>query len=217
MLLRMGIHYTGRSNWSSAHLRWLSDVVCPTSAQQIAFQEYVVSISQHTARVEHLEDELRELVKGWRLYPLVEAFQSLRGVQFISAVTVASELGDITRFDNPRQLMGYVGLAPSEHSSGSRRRLGRITKTGNGHARRALVESAWSYRLPAKVSRIIRKRQEGLPAQVQDISWKAQLRLCKKYRRLVARGKNPNIAVTAVARELVAYMWAIAHYAKEAA
>jgi transposase len=167
--------------------------------------------------VEHLEGELRELVKEWRLYPLVEAFQSLRGVQFISAVTVVSELGDITRFDNPRQLMGYVGLAPSEHSSGSRRRLGGITKTGNGHARRALVESAWSYRLPAKVSRIIRKRQEGLPGEVQDISWKAQLRLCKKYRRLVARGKNANIAVTAVARELVAYMWAIAHYVKEAA
>jgi transposase len=113
--------------------------------------------------------------------------------------------------------MGYLGLAPSEHSSGLRRRLGGITKTGNGHARRALVESAWSYRLPAKVSRIIRRRQESLPLEIQDISWKAQLRLCKKYRRLVARGKNPNIAVTAVARELAAYMWAIAHYVKEAA
>jgi transposase len=217
MLLRLEIRYCGRADWSDAYLRWLSDVVCPSEAQQVAFQEYVRAISQHAERVAHLEAELGELVKEWSLYPMVEAFQSLRGVQFISAVTVVCELGDITRFDNPRQLMGYLGLVPSEHSTGSRRRLGGITKTGNGHARRALVESAWSYRWPAKVSRIIRKRQEALPVAIQDISWKAQVRLCKKYRRLVARGKSPNIAVTAIARELSAYMWAIAHQVKEAA
>lgn len=217
MLLRMGVRYEGRANWGPKHLRWLSDVVCPTAAQQIAFQEYVRAISQHAERVEHLEGQLGELVKGWSLYPVVEAFQALRGVQFINAVTVVAELGDITRFDNPRQLMCYLGLVPSEHSTGSRRRLGGITKTGNGHARRALIESAWSYRWPAKVSRIIQKRQEGVSVRIQDISWKAQVRLCKKYRRLLSRGKSPNIAVAAVARELAAYMWAIAHQVKQAA
>ena len=214
MLLRLSIHYAGRANWGDAHLRWLSDVVCPTGAQQIVFQEYVRAISQHVERMGHLESEMAELVKGWHLYPLVVAYQALRGIQFINAVTLVSELGDITRFGNPRQLTSYLGLVASEHSSGSRRRQGGITKTGNSHARRALVESAWSYRWPAKVSRIIRKRQEGVSTEIQDISWRAQVRLCRKYRRLVARGKNANIAVTAVARELAGYMWAIAQEVK---
>jgi transposase len=217
MLLRMGMHYSGRANWSGAYLGWLSDVVCPTGAQQIALQGYIQAIYQHMERVEHLEAELVELIKGWRLYPMVEAFQALRGVEFISAATVVCEVGDITRFDNPRQLMAYLGLVPSEHSTGSRRRLGGITKTGNSHARRALVESAWSYRWKPKVSRIIWERQKDLPVAIRDISWKAQVRLCKKYRRLVARGKSPNVAVTAIARELAAYMWAIAHQVEVAA
>ena len=123
---------------------------------------------------------------------------------------MVAELGDITRFDNPRQLAAFVGLNPSEHSSGGSRRLGAITKTGNGRARRALIEGAWAYRHPAKMSYEIQKRQEGLPKVVQDISWKAQVRLCKRFRRLTSRGKHSNVAVTAIARELVAFMWAIA-------
>ncbi len=145
-----------------------------------------------------------------RLSPIVEALQALRGVQRITAVTSVAELGDLTRFDSPRQLAAFLGLIPSEYSSGESRRQGGITKGGNSHARRALVEGAWAYRYPAKVSEAVQKRLERLPKPVQDIAWKAQVRLCKRYRRLIARGKNPNVAVTAIARELAAFMWAIA-------
>jgi transposase len=209
-LLRHDIRYTGQATWGPAHLRWLSEVVCATPAQQIVFQEYVRAVNDHTERLQRLEHELREQVRSWRLQPVVEALQALRGVQFTVAVTIVAELGDLTRFDNPRQLMSYLGLTPSEYSSGERRRQGAITKTGNTHARHALVEGAWVYRYPAKVSRHLQLRLEKLPKAVQDISWKAQVRLCKRYRKLSARGKHANQVVVAVARELIAFMWAIA-------
>ena len=159
-LLRHDIRYTGRANWSPAHLRWLSAVVCPTPAQQIVFQEYVQTVTEQTERLQRLEHELHEQVKTWRLSPVVEALQALRGVQFTVAVTTVAELGDLTRFENPRQLMNYLGLTPSEYSSGARRQQGGITKTGSTHARRALVEGAWAYRYPAKVSRHLQLRLE---------------------------------------------------------
>jgi transposase len=208
--LRHDIRYTGRATWGPAHLRWLSEVVCATPAQQIVFQEYVRAVNEHTERLQRLEQELHEQVHTWRLQPVVEALQGLRGVQFTVAVTTVAELGDLTRFENPRQLMKYLGLIPSEYSSGERRRQGSITKAGNTHARRALVEGAWAYRYPAKVSRHLQLRLEKLPKPIQDISWKAQVRLCKRYRRLMARGKNTNQVVVAIARELVGFMWAIA-------
>jgi transposase len=209
-LLRHDIRYSGRAAWGPAHLRWLSEVVCPTPAQQIVFQEYVRAVNEHTERLQRLEQELQDHVKTWRLQPVVEALQALRGVQFIVAVTLVAELGDLTRFDNPRQLMKYLGLIPSEYSSGERRRQGTITKAGNTHARRALVEGAWAYRYPAKVSRHLQLRLEQLPKPIQDISWKAQVRLCKRYRHLMARGKHANQVVVAIARELVGFLWAIA-------
>jgi transposase len=201
-LLRQDIRYTGRATWSPAHLRWLSEVVCPTPAQQIVFQEYVRAISEQTERLQRLEQELHEHVKTWRLEPVVEALQALRGVQFTVAITLVAELGDLTRFDNPRQLMSYLGLIPSEYSSGDRRRQGGITKAGNTHARRALIEGAWAYRYPAKVSRHLQVRLETLPKPIQDISWKAQVRLCQRYRKLSARGKHANQVVVAIAREV---------------
>jgi transposase len=210
LLLRQDIRYTGRATWGPAHLRWLSEVVCPTPAQQIVFQEYVRAVNEHTERLQHWEQALHEQVQAWRLLPLLEAFQALRGVQFTVAVIVAAELGALTRVDNPRQLMSYLGLTPSEYSSGERRRQGGITKAGNTHARRALVEGAWAYRYPAKVSRHRQLRLEQVPKRLQDISWKAQVRLCKRYRQLSARGKNANQVVVAIARELSAFMWAIA-------
>jgi transposase len=216
-LLRLDIRYTGRADWNKKHLRWLSTVVCPTPAQQVAFREYVRSVSQHIERLAHLESELVEIVKTWRMFPVVEALQALRGVGFIVAVTVVAEVGDLTRFDKPRQLMAYLGLNPREYSTGFKRRLGGITKTGNGYARRVLVEGSWAYRHPAKVSRPIQLRLEQLPPAIQDIAWRAQLRLCKRYRRLVARGKNKNLVVTAIARELAAFMWAIAREVAPAA
>jgi transposase len=210
-LLRQDIRYEGRANWGAAHLRWLAEVVCPTPAQQIVFQEYVRAVSEQTERLQRLEAELPPLVQTWRWAPVVEAIQALRGVQFTAAVTLIAELGDLTRFENPRQLMSYLGLVPSEHSSGERRRQGSITKTGNSHARRVLVEGAWAYRYPAKVSRHLQLRLEKVPKAIQDLSWKAQVRLCKRYRRLVARGKQVNQVVVAIAREMAAFVWALAH------
>jgi transposase len=209
-LLRLGLHYTGRSTWGAAHLRYLAKVVCPTPAQQIVFQECVRAVDQQVERVERLHAELVDRVPAWRLFPLVQALQALRGVQETVATIMVAEIGDLTRFDNPRQLAAFLGLIPSEHSSGERRRQGSITKAGNGHARRALIEGAWAYRFPAKVSVHIQKRLETLPQPIQDIGWKAQVRLCKRFRRLTTRGKHPNVAVTAIARELAAFMWAIA-------
>src|SRR2546422_10748257 len=154
--------------------------------------------------------ELREQVKTWRLHPVVDALQALRGVQFTVAITMVAEIGDLTRFEHPSELMKFLGLVPSEYSSGQRRQQGGITKTGNTHARRVLVEGAWAYRYPAKVSRQLQLRLEKVPKAIQDISWKAQVRLCKRYRRLVARGKQVNQVVVAIAREMAAFVWAIA-------
>jgi transposase len=208
--LRQDIRYEGRATWNAAHLRWLSEVVCPTPPPQIVFQEYARAVTEQQERRQCLEGELHEAVKGWRLYPVVEAIQALRGVELTGAVILMTELGDITRFDTPRQLMSYLGLTPSEYSSGARRRQGGITKAGNSHARRALVEGAWAYRYPAKVSRHLQLRLEKLPAEVQAIGWKAQVRLCKRYRQLTARGKHVNQVVVAIAREMAAFAWAIA-------
>jgi transposase len=209
-LLRHDIRYTGRANWGPAHLRWLSEVVCPTPVQQIVFQEYVRAVQEHTERLQRLDQELHEHVTAWRLSPVVEALQALRGVQFTVAVTLVAEMGDLTRFDSPRELMKCLGLIPSESSSGTQRRQGSITKAGNTHARRVLVEGAWAYRDPAKVSRHLQLRLEKQPKVIQDISWKAQVRLCKRYRRLVSRGKHANVVTVAIARELTGFLWAIA-------
>jgi transposase len=209
-LLRHAIRSTGRANWSPAHLRWLSEVVCPTPAQQIVFPEYVQTVTEQSERLGRLELELHEQGKTWRLAPVVEALQALRGVQFTVAVTTVADLGDLTRFEHPRQLMNYLGLTPSEYSSGGRRQQGGITKTGHTHARRALVEGAGAYRYPAKVSRHLQLRLEKLPTAIQAISWKAQVRLCKRYRQLMAKGKHANQVVVAIAREFSAFMWAIA-------
>jgi len=209
-LLRQDIRYEGRASWNAAHLRWLAKVVCPTAAQQIVFQEYVRAVTEQQERLQRLETELHSAVKQWRLYPVVEAIQALRGIDLTGAVIFIAEVGDLTRFDTPRKLMAYLGLTPSEYSSGERRRQGRITKTGNGHARRALVEGAWAYRYPAKVSRHLQLRLEKTSATVQAISWKAQVRLCKRYRQLSARGKHVNQVIVAIAREMAAFAWAIA-------
>jgi transposase len=209
-LLRHDIRYVSRANWGPAHLRWLSEVVCPTPAQQSVFQEYVRAVQEHTERLQRLEQELHEHVKAWRLSPVIDALQALRGVQCTVAGTLVAAMGDLTRFDSPRELMKYLGLIPSEYSSGAQRRQGAITKAGNTHARRVVGEGAWAYRYPAKVSRHLQLRLEQQPKVIQDISWKAQVRLCKRYRRLVARGKHAHVVTVAIARELRGFMWAIA-------
>jgi transposase len=166
-------------------------------------------VSEHHERLQRLEAELHDQVQAWRLYSVVQVLQALRGVQFTVAITLIAELGDLTRFENPRQLMSYLGLTPSEYSSGDRRRQGTITKAGNTFARRARIEGAWAYRYPAKVSRHLQVRLEQAPKTIQDISWKAQVRLCTRFRHLTARGKHANQVVVAIAREMAAFIWAI--------
>jgi transposase len=185
-------------------------VVCPTPAQQIVFQAYVRAVNEHTERLQRLAQALQDHVKSWRLNPVVETLQAWRGVQCTVAVTMVAEVGDLSRFDTPRELMKFLGLIPSEYASGERRQQGSITKAGNTHARRALVEGAWASRDPAKVSRPLPRRLEQPPKVIQDISWKAQVRRCKRYRRLVAKGQHANVVTVAIARELVGFMWAIA-------
>jgi transposase len=209
-LLRQDLRYTGRATWGPAHLRWLSEVVCPTPAQQLVFQEYIRAVTEHTERLQRLEQELTDQGQTWRLAPVVDALQARRGVQFTVAVTTVAELGDLTRFDHPRQLLHYLGFTPSEDSTGERRRQGGITKTGNRHARRVLGEGAWAYRDPANVSRHLPRRLEQGSKPSQDSSWKAQRRRCTRDRQLSARGKHANQVVVAIARELSACMWAMA-------
>jgi transposase len=209
MLLRQGLRYA-RKTWTPAHMRWLSDIKMPHPAQQIALQEYIDAVKEGTARVERLTEQMLALLPAWRMFPVIKAFQALRGVAPIVAVTTVAEIGDLSRFENPRQLMAYLGLVPSEYSSGNSVSRGAITKTGNGHVRRVLVEAAHAYSYPARVSRHLLKRHEGLPKPVLDIAWKAQVRLCGRFRKLMAKGKLKNKVVTAIARELSAFMWAIA-------
>lgn len=206
-LLTHGIHYLGRPNWGPAHRRWLSTFSFDSTWQQLAFNEHRRTIEDRLAQCERLEQALQEAVVGWRFYPVVLALQAMRGISFTTAIGLVSELGDLSRFEHPRQLMAWIGVTPSEYSSGGKRRQGSITKTGNSYARKLLVESAWSYRHPARVSVDIQRRHEGIPKPIIDRAWDAQLRLCRRYRKLVARGKSANVAIIAVARELVGFIW----------
>jgi transposase len=213
-LLRYGKRYPGKKPWTPAHLRWLSDLSLPHPSQQIVLQEYIAAVREGTERTARMMDQILQLLPEWRWNPVVEALQALRGVAPLVAVTTIAEIGDLSRFENPRRLMAYLGLVPSEDSSGETTHRGSITKTGNGHVRRALIEAAQAYVFPARVSRHLLKRQADLPEPIRAIAWKAQVRLCGKFRRLSARGKLRTKVVTAVARELSGFMWAIAREVK---
>ncbi|MFH1570268.1 MAG: IS110 family transposase [Gemmatimonadota bacterium] len=209
-LLRHGRVYPGRCRWTKAHGQWLSSQCFAHPVQQLVFQEYVDAVRGATRLVATLEQDLAEALEGWSLAPVVRGLMALRGVGLVVAMTVVAELGDMTRFDSPVQLMAYVGEVPSEHSSGRTRRQGAITKTGNGHVRRLLTEAAWCYRLPARKTAHLQRRAEQTSEVVQAIAWKAQKRLCGRYRHLMARGKPTGKVITAVARELTGFIWAIA-------
>ncbi|WP_134143859.1 IS110 family transposase [Paraburkholderia sp. BL6665CI2N2] len=212
-LLLHGVRYAGSANWGAAHRRWLSAYAFDSVWQQLAFEEYRRTIEDRLAQCDRLEAALREAVVNWRFYPAVLGLQTMRGVQFTTAVGMLAELGDLSRFAHPRQLMAWLGVTPSEHSSGDKRRQGSITKNGNSYARKLLVEAAWSYQHPARVSPEIQRRHEGIPKPIVDRAWDAQMRLCRRYRKLVARGKQKNIAVVAVARELAGFIWDISQLA----
>ena len=208
-LLRHGRIYEGGGHWTLAHRRWLARQSFEHTAQQIVFQEKIDAIEDAAQRLRRLDEQLGAVVPTWSMAPVVEAYQAMRGASFLVAVIFAAEIGDVRRFDTPPQLMAFLGLVPGERSTGDTVRRSSLTLAGNRRARRALVEAAWTYRYPARVSETLRVRLEGLPKAVRDIAWKAQVRLCARYRRLSAAGKKPPVVVAAIAREMAAFLWAI--------
>lgn len=210
ILLRTGRKYDKKS-WTRRHRIWLSNQTYDIASQQIAFQHYIQALEQAENRTKQLEDEILNLLPEWSLGDLVIQLQALRGVALVIAVSVVSEIGDFNRFSNPKQIMAYLGLIPGEHSSGNSTRNTGITKVGNKEVRRLLYEAAWSYRQGAKVGQwMLVHLPDGVTQNSKDIAWKAQQRLCRRYRSLVAKGKKSQVAVTAIARELVGFMWDIA-------
>jgi len=214
LLLRNNIRYNKKTAWTAAHRRWIAELKLPHRSQHIAFEEYVSAIQDADGRIERLEGSIRDELAQWRWKPVVEALQAFRGIRAIHAVRLVAELGDMSRFANARHLMGYLGLVPSEDSTGPRRRQGAITKTGNSSARRALVEAAWAYHFGARVSVGIARRQTGLSKAITDLAWNAQLRLCARYRKLSARGLPRNKIIVAIARELSGFVWALGQQVK---
>ena len=214
-LLRLGFRYTSKSSWTDAHKRYLAGLVMPQPPQQIAFQEYIHAIDDAGQRLERLTRAVLDALPGWKWEPVVRALMCLRGAQELTAMTLVAEVGDFSRFDDPRSLMHFLGLTPSEHSSGGSRTQGGITKCGNAHCRRALIEAAWQYRLVPKVSEAMQRRQQGQRKEVRMIAWQAQQRLHKRFQQLGAKKKRV-VAATAVARELAGFVWAIARQVKPA-
>lgn len=209
-LLRHGQRYSGKSHWTQAHARWLETVKLEQPVQQIVFQEYVDTVRALTQRVGAFDQHIERASNESVFWPVIQALMALRGVSLLSATTVVAEIGDLRRFAGAPQLMAYLGVVPSEHSSGGKRSRGGITKTGNGHVRRVLVEAAWTYRRhPARKTAVLQRRAERAPEAIQDIAWKAQTRLCGRYRRLEGKGKLKVQVCTAIARELAGFIWAI--------
>jgi transposase len=210
-LLRHGRVFEGRSHWSRAHRRWLAEQRFDHRAQQIALEEYIHAIEQIEERRGRLTQQMLTLLPDWSLNPVVEAIQTLRGVAGISAITLVAEIGDFHRIGNPHQFMAWLGLVPREHSTGASVKRGSITKAGNIRARRMLVEGAWTYRLPARVTTTLLKRAEDLPEDIRTTAWKAQIRLCARYRRMRAAGRSTKVVTVAISRELAAFVWPHCH------
>jgi transposase len=214
LLLKHGRVFPGKKTWGATYVRWLQGQSFTHPAQQVVLQEMVLAERHARERLARIEAAIAELLPSWSLAPVVEALQALRGIRIVTAATIMVEAGDLNRFESARQFMGYLGLVPGERSTGNTvRRLG-ITKAGNGRLRRALVESAWTYRHPPRTGTAKHYVLEKLPASVKDIAWKAQTRLCARYRALAGRGKLLTVAVTAVARELAGFVWAIGREVK---
>lgn len=210
MMLRHRRDYPRKNAWSMRYFRWLQEQTFDHPALTTVLQEMILAERHARERIERLEQAMTEAIGDWSLAPVVDALRALRGVELIGAVTFMVEVGDVRRFESPRHLMAYLGLVPSENSTGDRVRRGGITKCGNARVRRTLTESAWCYRYSARISQKKLYHQQKVSAEVRDIAWKAQSRLCARYRALVGRGKRTTVATTAIARELAGFMWAIA-------
>lgn len=209
-LLRQGrVYDTNKSRWTTTHFNWLETVKFENPIQQIVLQENINLVKELMQREQNLIEQMQVALQSWSLKSVVEGLIALRGVDFIAAMTIMAELGDISRFDSPKELMGFLGLVPSEHSSGGKRSLGSITKAGNGHVRRVLIESAWCYRFPARLTKHLRKKESKASDTVKKIAWSAQKRLCGRYRKLMEASKQKNVTCVAIARELTGFIWAI--------
>ena len=219
LLLRRGIRPPeGVKPWTQGYRRWLDTVGFEAPAQQATLGDYLQEVDHAAARLERLEEALDAAVQAAppSLRAVIAALQTLRGIRQVTAATIVCEVGPLSRFTHPRQLMGFSGTVPSEHSSGASIHRGGITKTGNAHLRRVLLEAAWAYRFPPKCTKGLRQRQRGQPDAITDLAWKAQQRLCGRYRRLLARGKPTQLVITAIARELLGFIWAIGVAAERA-
>ena len=209
-VLRHGHRWpSNKVRWTRTHYNWLESLVFPHAWQQVVLQEYVDAVKAASRRVAGLMEQILLALPGWSMAPVVDSLVALRGIDKLAAITLLAELGDISRFDNPRQLMAYLGVVPSEHSTGQRRRQGAITRTGNGYARRMLVESAWSYRFPARQTMHLKRKAANASEEAREVAWRAQKRLCGRYRRLVESGKNQKVVCVAIARELIGFIWDI--------
>ena len=209
LLLRQGLHYPGKRTWTKAHMNWLASQKLEHAEQRIAFEEMLLAVRQAAERIARLEAAIRAAVPDWSLSPVVTALMAMRGFDLVAASAFLAEVGDLTRFRSARELMGYLGLTPSEHSTGAKVKRGGITKAGNGRARRVLVECSWSYRHPPRVGKDKLAKVAAAPPAAQEIAWKAQSRLSGRYRALARRGKRPTVVVTAIARELAGFIWAL--------
>lgn len=206
-----------KRRWTKAYRQWLSQLSWERESDEMMFREYLQAIDESEKRLQRFDQRIMRMAESGELGPVVQALQVLKGIGIISALALVAEIGCFRRFKNPAQLMAYVGLVPREHSTGLSTRRGGITKAGNRHARTVLTESSWSYRYKPFVGRDLQRRLEGQPPELQEVSWRAQLRLHQKYKHLVARGKAKNVAITAVGRELIGFVWEIACMVEEAA
>jgi transposase len=208
-LLRLGRHFAGKTTWGKAHLTWLASQKLEHLEQRIAFEEMLLAVRQAQERIERLEQAIRAAVPDWSLSEVVPALMAMRGIDLVSATGFLAEIGDLSRFQTPRELMAYLGLVPSEDSTGDKIKRGPITKTGNRRARRILVECAWSYQYPPRIGQDKLAKVAAAPPAVREIAWKAQCRLSGRYRALIRRGKLKTVAMTAIARELCGFIWAV--------
>jgi transposase len=201
---------SNKTRWTKTHYNWLESLKFAHDWQQVVLQEYIDAVKLTSQRVADITAQMMRVLPQWSLAPVVASLVALRGIDKLAAMVLLAELGDISRFDSPRQLMAFLGLVPSEHSSGGRRRQGAITKTGNSHARRMLVESAWSYRFPARQTPHLKRKAKDASDEARAIAWRAQKRLCGRYQHLLHAGKNTKQTTVAVARELAGFIWDIA-------
>jgi transposase len=209
-LLRQGQHYPAdKKTWTRSHMNWLASQKLEFAEQRIAYEEMLLAVRQAGERLDRLEQAIAVAVPDWSLAKLVTALMAMRGIDLIAATTFVAEIGDLSRFQSPRELMAYLGLVPSENSTGDTIRRGPITKAGNKRARRILVECSWAYQHPPRVSRDKQRKVEAAPKMAREIAWKAQHRLHARYRALVRNSKLKTVAITAVAREFAGFIWAI--------